>query len=136
MNVTYRGLVYPAQCDAMGHMNVQHFVAAFDQAMWHLILQLGFKPSWVNDRREGWADVRYLINFRNELRAGQLFHVDSAISKIGNTSLVTFHTLVDSEGRETAADVEMTSVYFNLATRSSMQLPSEVRTAAELLLST
>ena len=36
----YRGVVYPAQCDAMGHMNVQYYVAAFDQAMWHLAHEL------------------------------------------------------------------------------------------------
>ena len=40
---TFRGVVYPAQCDAMGHMNVQHYVAAFDQAMWHLVHEIGYR---------------------------------------------------------------------------------------------
>ncbi len=132
--VTYRGVVYPAQCDAMGHMNVQHYVAAFDQAMWHLVLALGFRPSWVTERRQGWADVRYLINFKRELSAGQLFRVESAVVRIGGSSLVTAHQLREVESGEVAADIEMTSVYFDLERRASRQLPPDIRRAAEQML--
>ena len=31
----------PAQCDAMGHMNVQYYIAAFDQSLWHLMATAG-----------------------------------------------------------------------------------------------
>jgi acyl-CoA thioester hydrolase len=129
--ITFRGVVYPAHCDAMGHMNVQHFTAAFDQAMWHLVTRLGYCPSWVTDRREGWADVRYLINFRKELRAGELFHVESAVIKVGDTSLLTHHCILNTERREPAAELEMTSVYFDLEKRVSRPVPADIRSAAE-----
>lgn len=131
MQVTGRGVVYPAQCDAMGHFNVQHYVGVFDQAMWHLVLHLGFQPSWNHDRREGWADVRYLINFKRELTAGQLFHAESEVRRIGNSSLDTYHRLLNSETNEIAADVEITSVYFDLAARRSKPLPVQIRDLAE-----
>ena len=41
MSITYRGVVYPSQCDFMGHLNVQHYIAAFDQAILHLTSELG-----------------------------------------------------------------------------------------------
>lgn len=132
--ITFRGVVYPAQCDAMGHMNVQHYMAAFDQAMWHLVTQLGFRPSWVVDRREGWADVRYLINFHRELRAGALFHAESSVGKLGNTSLVTHHRIFETEGGELAAEVDITSVYFDLEKRASLALPEQLRAAAVRLM--
>jgi acyl-CoA thioester hydrolase len=132
--ITYRGVVYPAQCDAMGHMNVQHYTAAFDQAMWHFVTLLGFSPSWVAERREGWADVRYLIDFRKELKVGALFHAESRLVRIGNTSLVTHHRIVATESGELAAENEMTSVYFDLEKRESRRLPPELRVAAERLL--
>ena len=132
--ITFRGVVYPAQCDAMGHMNVQHYTAVFDQAMWHLVAHLGFKSSWVQEHREGWADVRYVIEFRKELHAGQLFHAESELVKVGNSSLVTHHRIVENESRALAAEVEMTSVYFDLEKRSSRTLPVEIRAAARRLL--
>jgi acyl-CoA thioester hydrolase len=128
--ITFRGVVYPAQCDTMGHMNVQHYTAAFDQAMWHFVLTLGYRPSWAKDRQEGWADVRYLINFSKELAPGQLYHARSSVMKVGNSSLVTRHRIFNSESDEAAADVEMTSVYFDLQNRKSMALPADVRNAA------
>jgi acyl-CoA thioester hydrolase len=127
--MTYRGVVFPGQCDAMGHMNVQHYIAAFDQAMWHLVAELGYKVSWVADRQQGWADVRYLVNYRRELRAGELFQVSSGVRKIGRTSLTTFHELAHSESGEIAADVEMTSVYFDLRSRVAMEIPVQIRSA-------
>ena len=32
--ITYRGTVYPWQCDHMGHMNVMWYVGKFDEASW------------------------------------------------------------------------------------------------------
>ncbi len=114
----------------MGHLNVQHYSAVFDQAMWHLVNHLGYRPSWVIERREGWADVRYLINFRKELRAGELYHAQSTVVKTGRTSLVTEHRIFNSELQELAADVEMTSVYFDLEKRVSLPIPEAIRSAA------
>lgn len=33
---TYRGTVYPWQCDHMGHMNVMWYAGKFDEATWQL----------------------------------------------------------------------------------------------------
>ena len=121
--------MFPGQCDAMGHMNVQHYIAAFDQAMWHLVAELGYRASWAADRQQGWADVRYLVNYRRELRAGVLFHVSSAAQNVGRTSLTTFHELVNSESGEIAADLEMKSVYFDLGSRTAIAIPEQIRSA-------
>ncbi len=75
--VTYRGVVYPVQCDVMGHMNVQHYIGAFDQAGWHLVAAIGYKPSWLKERNCGWADRRYEIDFIDELPVGSLFEIRS-----------------------------------------------------------
>jgi acyl-CoA thioester hydrolase len=33
---TYRGTVYPWQCDHVGHMNIMWYVGKFDEANWEL----------------------------------------------------------------------------------------------------
>jgi acyl-CoA thioester hydrolase len=126
-------VVYPAQCDAMGHMNTPHYVAAFDQAMWHLVASMGYRAVWVKERDEGWADVRHVIDYKSELRAGELFHVESGICKMGRSSLVSRHIMVRTDGGEVVAELEMTSVYFDLKARVSKTIPDEIRAAADAL---
>ncbi|WP_028216696.1 acyl-CoA thioesterase [Paraburkholderia oxyphila] len=126
---TYRGVVYPAQTDAMGHMTVQYYVAAFDQAMWHLVARLGYNPDWRNELDEGWADVRYEIDFRSELKTGDLFSVVSKVVNVGKSSLKSSHQLVGQNG-VVAAELAMTSVYFHLKDRKSIPIPDVIRDEA------
>jgi acyl-CoA thioester hydrolase len=126
---TYQGVVYPAQSDAMGHMTVQYYVAAFDQAMWHLVASLGYDPIWRHDRNEGWADVRYEIDFKAELQVGDLFRVESEVTGLGRSSLKSRHQLFNRNG-ELAASVDMTSVYFHLKERRSISIPDAIRMEA------
>ncbi|AJY42618.1 acyl-CoA thioesterase [Burkholderia humptydooensis] len=123
---TYHGVVYPAQTDAMGHMTVQYYVAAFDQAMWHLVARLGYNPKWRDERHEGWADVRYEIDFRSELRTGDLFSVVSKVVDAGRSSLKSLHRLVGPDGT-VVAELAMTSVYFHLVDRKSIPIPDTIR---------
>lgn len=127
---TYSGVVYPANCDAMGHMNVQYYVAAFDQAMWHLVHVLGYRTEWQKERGEGWADVQHNVTFSKELAVGSLFYVESAVSNVGGKSLTTFHRLFDMDGQLCASN-EIKSVYFDLAERKGLVLPDGIRSNAE-----
>lgn len=129
MDYTYRGVVYPAQTDAMGHMTVQYYVAAFDQAFWHFVMQLGYEPEWRNSRSEGWADVKYIINYRDEFKVGDLFAVRSSVVRVGSTSMTTRHDMVNTSG-SICADIEMTSVYFNLTERKAIPIPDAIRANA------
>ena len=43
-SVTYKGAVYPWQCDHIGHMNVMWYVGKFDEANWNFLATLGLTP--------------------------------------------------------------------------------------------
>ncbi|RFZ87529.1 acyl-CoA thioesterase [Shinella sp. WSJ-2] len=128
--LTYQGVVYPAQCDAMGHMNVQYYIAAFDQSSWHLMAAAGYSADWIRDRREGWADRRYEIDFRQELPVGSLFEIHSSVVKVGRTSLTTRHRLTNKVDGVLCAELLAVSVYFDLAARQSLPLPAAIVAAA------
>jgi acyl-CoA thioester hydrolase len=131
---TFRGLVYPSQCDAMGHMNVQYYIAAFDQAMWHLVHELGYRKPAGPNSGHGWADVRHVVEYHRELPAGALYRVTSNIEKVGRSSLVTRHRMFEMESGELAAECEMTSVYFDLVARAGAPLPQSLGDTARALL--
>ncbi len=128
--LTYQGVVYPAQCDAMGHMNVQYYIAAFDQSLWHLMAAAGYSADWIKDRKEGWADRRYEIDFRQELPVGSLFEIQSSVVKVGRTSLITRHRLTNKADGALCAELLAVSVYFDLAARQSLPLPTAIVAAA------
>ena len=132
--IIYRGVVYPAQCDAMGHMNTPHYVAAFDQSMWHLVAACGYRTAWIQERGEGWADVKYVLEFRQELKAGELFHVASSVVQLGKSTLVSRHEIFHTDSERIAASADMTSVYFDLKNRTSKPLPAEIREKSASLL--
>ncbi|WP_137113593.1 acyl-CoA thioesterase [Mesorhizobium sp. GR13] len=126
---TYSGVVYPAQTDAMGHMTVQYYVAAFDQAMWLLVHSLGYRPAWQTERGEGWADIRHDVTFSKELCVGSIFWVESSVVAVGKTSLSTRHRLFDADGQLSSTD-EIKSVYFDLRERNALPLPASIRNSA------
>jgi len=43
--LTSRSVVYPWQCDHMGHMNVMWYTGEFDEATWPLLAHIGITPS-------------------------------------------------------------------------------------------
>src|SRR5262249_22525534 len=110
--------------------NVQYYVAAFDQAMWHLAREVGYRRPAAAGTGYGWADVRHVVEYRSELPVGALFRVSSSIRKVGNSALVTFHRMYEGEEHSLSAECEMTSVYFDLAKRASCPLPQTIRDAA------
>ena len=65
--MTYRGAVYPSQCDHMGHMNVMWYVARFDEATWQLFAAIGPTPSRLRTEHMGMARVEQHIECKREL---------------------------------------------------------------------
>src|SRR5215510_10910748 len=80
--VTYRGSVYPAQCDQMGHMNVAFYVAKFDEATWQLLAAIGLPGSRLRAERLGMAGVEQHIEYKRELFAGDVVTVASRVLEV------------------------------------------------------
>lgn len=127
---SYNGVVYPAMTDAMGHMNVQHYVAAFDQAMWQTVAALGYDTGWQRSRRQGWADVLHETNFMQELEVGALFEISTVVDSVGTSSLTLFHTMRNRQGG-TVATMRLKTVYFDLTARRATALPDILRNSAQ-----
>ncbi|HEY7574421.1 MAG TPA: thioesterase family protein, partial [Thermoanaerobaculia bacterium] len=80
--VTYRGAVYPSQCDHMGHMNVAWYVAKFDEATWQLFAAIGLTRSRLRAENRGMAGVEQHIEYKHELFAGDVVTVTSRILEV------------------------------------------------------
>ena len=85
--VTYRGTVYPTQCDHMGHMNVMFYVQKFDEAVWQVLAGIGLTAARMRGDQIGMAAVEQHIIYKRELRAGDSVSIRSGILDVRDKSL-------------------------------------------------
>jgi len=127
---TYRGFVYPWSMDHVGHMNVQFYIARFDEATWHFLARLGLTPRVMKESGRAAVAVDQHIQYKREVLAGSLLHATSELLELGKTSFRFRHRMFDSEVDEEVAVAEYVGVYFDTERREAVDLPEFVRERA------
>ena len=123
---TYRGMVYPWQCDHMGHMNVMHYVGKFDEACWNLFARLGLTPSFLRRSGRGMAAVEQHIHYQRELVAGDVVAVQSVVTELRDKAIVVEQTLFNAEHGWAAATMSLTGVHLDTHVRKAVAFPPEI----------
>ena len=128
--VTYRGAVYPSQCDHMGHMNVAWYVAKFDEATWQLFASLGLTRTRLREDGRGMAGVEQHIEYERELFAGDVVTVTSTMLEVRDKVLRFAHEMRNDATGEVAAKTTLVAVHLDAARRKATSLPDDVRALA------
>ena len=129
--LTYRGTVFAAHCDHMGHMSVMWYVAKFDEATWNFLHGIGITPSYMRQTERGMVAVEQKVTYRRELLAGDVLEVRSAILEVREKAIVFVHEMSNRETGEIAALCQFTGVHFDRRLRKACPFSDEMRTAAE-----
>jgi acyl-CoA thioester hydrolase len=124
--VTHRGVVYPHQCDHMGHLNVSHYVSKFDEATWQMFGAIGITPGYMRFNNRGVAAVRQVITYRRELRPGDLLTIRTGILEITTKQIRFYHEMTNDESGDLAATTMITGVHMDTLARKACPFPSEV----------
>jgi acyl-CoA thioester hydrolase len=133
--VTYRGAVYPSQCDHMGHMNVSAYVAKFDEATWQLFTAIGLTPSRLRKEKIGMAGVEQHVEYKRELYPGDVVTVSSTVLEVKEKVIRFAHEMKNDETGEVAARTVLVAVHLDMSTRKARAMPSDVRDRARSLVS-
>lgn len=124
---TYRGVVYPAQIDHMGHMNVQWYTSKFDEATWQLFSIIGISGGYVRDNNKGMAALEQITKFRAEVFEGDVLLVRSSIVDVGDKIIRFLHVMFDAETDKLVAETEILGVHMDRDRRKSCPLPEFVK---------
>jgi acyl-CoA thioester hydrolase len=127
---TFRATVSPAECDHLGHMNVQHYFAAVSDGMFALMVHLRLGPEEIRRRQMSFAVVRAETDFHKELHAGDVVALESTVLKIGGKSATFHHRLRNVATDALAMSTQFTCVLLDLGTRQATAIPDDVRRAA------
>jgi acyl-CoA thioester hydrolase len=123
---TWRGMAHPWNCDTMGHMNTRFYAAIYDDASFHFLARLA--PSRAQKESGcGWADVRQLIEYKQEVESGALLVVRTVLKRLGRTSVEYRHELHDAETDLLHSTSEQVTVRFDLGARKAAPLDDEIR---------
>lgn len=131
---TYRGLIYPHHLDHMGHMNVQHYTARFDEATWHLFSALGITLDYISKTNSGMAALEQTTRYKAELMAGTLIVIRSGVIEVRNKTVRFFHSMCDAETGNEAATSELVGAHLDRNARKAIPLPHFVAENAKSLM--
>ena len=128
--VTYRGTVYPHQCDHMGHMNVMWYVGKFDEATWNLMAEIGLTPEYLRANRRGMAAVAQEVAYKQELLAGAIVTISSEILELREWAIRFRHVMRGGDGT-VAAETTITGVHIDTDLRKACAFDPEIRERAK-----
>ena len=128
--ITYKGTVYPWQCDHVGHMNIMWYVGKFDEANWNLFARIGLTPTYLRQSGCGMAAVQQNISYKRELHAGDIVEIKSRVLEVRDKTVRFLHEMRNAETGEIAATCEITGVHMDRQARKSAPFPEAIRVAA------
>ena len=123
---TYRGAVYPWHCDHMGHMNVMWYVGKFDEATWNLFQRVGITPAYLRGNQRGMAAVDQHIEYKRELKAGDVVSVRSEVLELGDKKIRFRHEMINEDTGAVAAVTTLLGVHMDTQARKACPFPAEL----------
>ena len=130
---TYRGAVWPWEIDVMGHMNVRHYMAKYDDATLQLFGMLGLTIAYFRAENRAMGAVQQNLSYRKELFAGDLLVIRSEIVDLGARKLHFRHRMIELQSGDEAASAEMIGVHFDRETHRATPFPEAIVAAAREL---
>jgi acyl-CoA thioester hydrolase len=131
--ITYRGVVYPWHCDHVGHMNVMWYVGKFDEATWNLFHRVGITPAYLRDNRRGMAAVDQHIEYKRELKAGEVVTVRTEVLEVHQRKIRFRHEMHNDDTGEVAAITTILGVHMDTQARKTCPFPSELLALARAM---
>jgi acyl-CoA thioesterase FadM len=99
----------------------------FDDAAYHFLHEIGWRPADDQPRRVGWADVRHTIEYKREVREGALLIIESSPFALGRSSVDYRHVMLGADTRDVHAVLEARSVRFDLDRRAAIPIEDALR---------
>lgn len=124
---THRAVVFPWNCDHLGHMNVRWYGHFFDDAGFHLWSKIGMSHATLKERGIVTVIARITTDFVHEAAAGELLLIESAFTRLGGKSLTVRQRMTNAENGTLIATQELVEVFFDIASRKAAEMPGDIR---------
>ncbi|MCF8469315.1 MAG: thioesterase family protein [Parvibaculum sp.] len=130
---TYRGYVSLQECDEMGHMNIQHYIAKTSDSSYNLRTALGIGALAQSETGCGYVALEHHIRFHRELRASDLVVIRSGVVEVGNKTMRIYQEMREALTDRLAATFVVDNGCLDLETRRLTPWPDAPRALAASL---
>jgi acyl-CoA thioester hydrolase len=130
---TFRGYVSMQECDEMGHMNIQHYIAKTAEASQHFRVALGIGAARQEATGLGYVALENHIRFHRELKTSDLVVVRTGIVEMREKTLIKYHEMREALDDRLAATFVVHAGCFDLAARRLAPWPDGARRKAVAL---
>jgi acyl-CoA thioester hydrolase len=133
---TLRGRVAQQECDFIGHMNVQFYIARISDATTTLNAAIGIDVRFMREQRRALVTLRQDVSYLRELRAGDLVAMHSGIVGIEGKKVHYFHRLSRVEDGEVAMTARQLMMGMDLDRRRAVAMDEAILERARAILVT
>jgi len=134
--LTAQAVVDPAALDSAGRLRLSALIHHTSDANVQFQNAIGMTSSYMRTEKIGFATFGYRIALHAlPNAAGTVMRCDSAVARVGRSSLWFAHRVVDGLTGEGIADVAQFGVHFDRRARASAPLPDGIRARAQQLMS-
>ncbi len=120
---TLRIMTQAWQCDHLGHVNVSFYMGWLGDAAFAMLAMHGLDRARCTEEGLGVAAVRAEVDYRAELRGGDLLRMESSVESIGERKIVFLHRLIRIGDEQVAMTARLTGVCLDTAARKSRPFP-------------
>ncbi len=131
---TYRGRVAPQQCDHLGHMNIQFYVARISDATVVLNAAMGITASYVRTQRRALATIRQEISYLAELNAGDLIAMHSGVLAAEGKKVWFLHRMTRVEDAAPVMSAKVLMLGMDLERRKAIPVEEAILARAKAFL--
>lgn len=126
---TYRGAVPPWEADVVEHLTVAYYFDRFSDSTLALMEEVGLGAGYRTESRRAFATVDSYVRYLEELRVGDVLHIDSAILEVDDKGIRMGHKVFNSATGALCATMEQYVLHFDLVRRKAAPVAAELREA-------
>jgi acyl-CoA thioester hydrolase len=125
-----RGGVPAWEVDHVGHFTVAYYHQRIEDAGFVVLDALGLGPAYARAEGRGGVTAGCYVRYLNELRGGDIYHVQSGVLGIEESALVLGHRLFDAASGTLCTTVEQRLAHVDTSTGAPVALSAASRRAA------
>jgi len=122
----HREIIPEAYRDAMGHMNVRHYMALFDDAGWKLFESFGMTAEYYQREQSGGFELRNYITYIAEVHIGETVAVHVRAIGCSETRIHLLYYLINESTNRIAATMEAIGAHADLRERKITPYPQPI----------
>jgi acyl-CoA thioester hydrolase len=124
--IVFRGQVEEHHLDAMGHMNIRHYVGMFDSGAWDMFASFGLTLEFYKQHTVGMFALEQHLRYVREVRLGEKVAIAFRVVGLSTKRSYFIMFMINETRQELSATFESVGSFADLTQRRTAPFPPEI----------